>query len=141
MDILSKILFNQTSIPILKKSLDASTIRQRVIANNLANVSTPEYNRREVTFEERLRQAMNREGVQGWTTHPRHIPIGRESVQRVQPRVVEVTDTAESNGVNNVDIDQEMTALAKNQILFHAASRFAAGGFKRMRQAILGRVG
>jgi flagellar basal-body rod protein FlgB len=141
MGILSKVLFDPTPIPLLKRSLDASSLRQKVIANNLANVSTPAYNRREVTFEDELRKAINRNGIQGRTTHRRHIPIGRQSVDRVQPKIVEVTDQADFNGVNNVDVDQEMAALAKNQILFNAAAKLAADKFRGLRKAILGRSG
>jgi flagellar basal-body rod protein FlgB len=141
MSILSKILFNQTSIPLLKRSLDASNLRQKVISNNLANIGTPGYDRREVSFEDQLRKAMHRDGVQGRTTDPRHIPIGHESVAKVMPEVLQVTDQSETNGVNNVDVDQEMTALAKNQILFNTAARLAAARFKGLRKAITGRSG
>ncbi len=140
MNLLTRVLFKQTSIPLLKRSLDASSLRQNVISNNLANVSTPEYRRREVVFEEALRKAMNRDGVQGWRTHSRHIPIGRESVDRVQPQIVEVPEQTDFNGINNVDVDQEMAALAKNQILFSAAAKLAAHDFKELRKAIFGRA-
>ena len=36
-------LFNRISIPDLGKSLDAYSMRQKAISNNIANVNTPGY--------------------------------------------------------------------------------------------------
>jgi len=42
----------------LQKLLDAAALRQRVIANNLANVNTPGYCRRVVKFDDHLAKAL-----------------------------------------------------------------------------------
>ena len=47
-------------INVLDKALDASNLRETVITNNLANVNTPGYKRREVDFESLLRQELDK---------------------------------------------------------------------------------
>ena len=44
---------------LLKKSMDASSYRGRVISNNIANYNTPGYKRHYVTFEETLKDNLN----------------------------------------------------------------------------------
>jgi len=56
----------------------------------------------------------------------------------LQPEVVTVDD-GYWNGINNVNIDQEMTDLAKNQLDFDMSSRLLAGRFTGLKTAIRGR--
>ncbi|HID12005.1 MAG TPA: flagellar basal body rod protein FlgB, partial [Candidatus Latescibacteria bacterium] len=58
---------DRTSIPLLAKALDAYTLRQRAIADNIANSETPGFRRREVRFEEELRRALEG-GIRGRRT-------------------------------------------------------------------------
>ena len=46
-------------INILDKAADASSLRQQAIANNLANVDTPNYKRQDVDFESTLIREMD----------------------------------------------------------------------------------
>ncbi|HSQ87842.1 flagellar basal body protein [Romboutsia sp.] len=43
---------------LMKMSLDATDLRSKVIANNIANINTPEYKRKYVTFEDTLNNSM-----------------------------------------------------------------------------------
>lgn len=43
---------------LMKMGLDATELRSRVIANNIANINTPGYERKYVTFEETLDDEM-----------------------------------------------------------------------------------
>ncbi len=125
---------------MLEKGLDASALRNKVIADNLANVDTPGYKRSEVLFEEELRKAMGREsGLAGKLTHERHIPIGRKTAFNVAPEVVRSEDTSMRNDGNNVDIDREMAALAKNSIMYTALAQELNGEFQKIKMAINGR--
>jgi hypothetical protein len=55
-------MFDQTGfgrqIDILQRTMDASLLRQNVIANNIANVNTPNFKRGQVNFESRLAHAL-----------------------------------------------------------------------------------
>ena len=47
-------------INVLDKAADASWIRNDVIANNIANATTPGYKRQDVDFESEFRKALKR---------------------------------------------------------------------------------
>ncbi len=133
---IENIMFNQ-AMGLLEKGLDAASLRNRVIANNLANVDTPGFKRSDVLFEDELRKALSQQGkITGYITNARHIPIGGRPVAAVTPQVVPSNDTTMRNDGNNVDIDREMAALAKNTIIYTALAQELNGEFGKLRTAI-----
>lgn len=112
-------VFSRTSIPAVEKSLDAATLRGRAIAANIANASTPGYQRIEVAFESQLRAALDKRIPAGEGEKPGHLPVGRPDLERVTPVAYRSEDPTKPGEINNVDIDLEMGKLAENQILFN----------------------
>jgi flagellar basal-body rod protein FlgB len=112
-------VFSRTSIPAVEKSLDAAALRGRAIASNIANASTPGYQRIEVEFESRLREALDKRVPQAEGGKPGHLPAGRPDLEGVVPVAYRSTDPTRPGEVNNVDIDMEMGKLAENQLLFN----------------------
>ena len=53
------ILQKSKAFNVLERSLDAATLRQKVIANNIANVDTPFFKRSVVQFEDLLQSEMD----------------------------------------------------------------------------------
>ena len=113
------IISNQ-SINLLERSLDASSLRQKVLSNNIANIDTPNFKRSDVAFETVLRNTLEGNTLSGRRTDERHIAIGTSSSSEVLPEVYTERNTTLRNDGNNVDIDSEMTSLATNQIQFNA---------------------
>lgn len=136
MSLLGRMLVGKTNVPILQKTLDASMLRARVIANNIANVNTPGYQRVDVSFEGQLREALDKGRLQGARTDNGHVPLGRPDVWNVQPQVERPVDPSEPSGVNNVDIDTEMAKLAENQIVFNYALKFNKGVYNKLNAAV-----
>lgn len=132
--------FNTKSMQILERSLDAASLRQKVLANNIANVDTPNFKRSDVSFDAALQNYLNQDGtsIQGTMTDPRHIPIGASSFTEIRPEIMVEQSTTVNNNGNNVDIDSEMTQLAVNQIKYNALVQEANGYFSRLRSAIQG---
>ncbi len=124
---------------ILERSLDASTLRQRTIANNIANIDTPQYKSKQVVFEELLQQELNGEtsSFTAYTTDPRHIAFGRTSSLPV-PQIVSNPNAIVQNNGNNVDIESEMNQLAKNQIWYNGLIQLTNGYFSKLRGVIDG---
>jgi flagellar basal-body rod protein FlgB len=106
---------------LLRRELDAGTMRQRVIANNIANVNTPNFKKSSVRFEETLKRATG-DDLPVLTSDPRHIG-GPGSDAGMEPVVVKNERTTLRADGNNVDVDQEMSALALNTILYNAATQ------------------
>ena len=118
------------------KSLDAGAMRGRAISNNLANVSTPGYQRKEVTFEAELRKVMDMK-ITGNTTDPFHMKISKGTeLNKIHPLAYTSKDPTLPGEINNVDVDIEASKMAENQILYNYALKFA--GFSKLNAAITG---
>ncbi|OPX44596.1 flagellar basal body rod protein FlgB [Ruminiclostridium hungatei] len=129
-------LFGKSSI--LEKSLNASWTRNDVITQNLANVDTPQYKRKDVAFEEYLNDSMGRTKLEGTVTDKRHIAINsRGNVDSIEPELVEDnSDSSMRIDGNNVDIDSEMANLAKNQIKYNALIQMLNGNYSKIKSVI-----
>lgn len=115
-------LFTNPVILSLEKGLDAGALRQRVVANNIANINTPDFKKSAVAFESILQKALGHSAVTMNTTHPRHFGAS-PSLAALQPAVITNETTSMRTDGNNVDMDEEMTNLAANSIQYQAIGR------------------
>lgn len=132
-------MINTRALGLLERSLDAAALRQKVIANNIANVDTPNFKRSAVRFEEFLLQELNatdRRRIAGYRTDARHIHIGRPASGSARPEVFQVKSTTFNHNNNNVDIEYEMALLAENQLRYNLLIDRTNGYFKSLRTAI-----
>jgi flagellar basal-body rod protein FlgB len=111
-------------IELLSRTLQVASVRHRTIAQNIANVNTPEYKRLEVEFEDELARVL-REG-------------SARDLGQVKPRIVESDTGAERADGNNVTLEQEMTDLSKNSLLYTASAQFLATRLAMLRSAVSG---
>jgi flagellar basal-body rod protein FlgB len=135
-------LFEGTKIPVLNRALDAYALRQKVIATNLANITTPGYKTQSVKFEEELSGAMGAGSIPGVTTDPRHMAIGAQSGIGAGASVHTSPTGGQADplasGLNNVDLDQEMAELAKTQLRFKFSARLIGDTFRSIQKSIRG---
>lgn len=115
-------LFLNPAIFYSKKGLDAGALRQRVIANNIANVNTPHFKKSAVVFESLLKNALGEQTINMRTTSPAHF-ASTASQNGMEPQVKQIETTTMRTDGNNVDIDEEMVNLASNGILYQATAR------------------
>lgn len=128
--------FGIENIDLLQKGLYAATVRNNVIANNIANVDTPNFKRSEVKFEDTLKEVINGAKLRGYVTNPKHILIGPPTIDSVQPEIIQVNDTTMRLDGNNVDIDAEMSNLAKNQLYYYALVQRVSGELNSIMTAV-----
>ena len=128
-------LFDQSHLKTLKKAVDVYASRHKVTAQNISNVETQGYQAQQVKFEEFLDGADRR--LRGVTTQSGHLPIGRRNIDRTDAEI-EAVDTGFDNGVNNVDIDGEMTELATNDLSYRLATRLLSMRYEMLRGGIKG---
>ena len=133
---LEKALFDKTNLPLLTRTMDAAMLRNRTIANNIANATTPGYHRVDVSFEEQLRTALDRTRLQGTRTDEGHMQMGRKDFSEVNAEAFHPYDPTLPSGVNNVDIDSEMAKLAENQLNYNYAVKFGQNAFRKLNAAI-----
>jgi flagellar basal-body rod protein FlgB len=130
-------IFDKAHLVNLKKAVDAYARRHEVTAQNIANVETPGYRARRLKFEEMLTGAGA--SIEGYRTHPDHLPIGRRGLGDARPEAV-ATDSDFDNGVNNVDIDAQMADLATNDLSYRLATRLLSQRYSVLRGAIKGQI-
>ena len=136
-------LLNSPSFHMLEKSMDAAALRQKVIANNIANVDTPFFKKSRVVFEDILRQQINSQNqpaFRGYRTHERHIPIPGGELQPLEPQIIQDQSTLMNNNMNNVDIDYEMSLMSKNVLRYNLLTSQVNHEIGMLRTAIGGRV-
>ena len=127
---------------LLQRSMDAATLRQKAISQNIANVNTPDYERVEVSFEGELKRVLAERKeikLQGMLTNPMHIPIGPPSMDSVKPVVWRDTTGYYRYDKNNVDIDKELVKLAENSIKYRAMSSLMGKKFAMLKSVISSR--
>jgi flagellar basal-body rod protein FlgB len=130
-------LFDKEHLAVLKKAVDVYGRRHQVTAQNISNVETPGYRSQRVKFEEMLNHEQLR--LQGYRTHRNHLPIGGLDLDQARDEIVD-TDGDFDNGVNNVDIDHEMTNLATNDLSYRMATRLLSMRYNVLRGAIKGQI-
>jgi flagellar basal-body rod protein FlgB len=113
------------TLAILEKGLGAATMRRQVIANNIANVDVPHFKRSEVIFEAELKRALDYEQsvkadpLPMRTNHSSHFETRRhESFQDVAPREHMDDLSSMRNDGNNVDMEDEVARLTRNQLQY-----------------------
>ena len=112
------------------RALDASSLRQELIANNLANVNTPGFKRQDVAFETKLSAALSHKGVSG---------SGGSAVERVRPEVITQSGTSMRADGNNVDMESENVNAAINTLRYEALSQMVGGYFGGLKAVISGK--
>ena len=115
----------------LTRKLDVSALRQKVTANNLANLNTPGYKRSYVTFSEELLQA--KRSLPLSQTNPRHLPGINNAPE---PEVRTEQPTSRRSDGNNVDNDEEMLNLVTNQLRYNALVQQVSDRYSQWRYII-----
>jgi flagellar basal-body rod protein FlgB len=131
-------VFDHAHLDHLKTALGAYASRQKVVADNIANVETEGFKAQEYKFEDMLRKAQGN-NLKGSRTHEAHLPIGLRDIGETSGESV-YQDTGYSNGVNDVNIDQEMTELATTELSYRLATRVLSMKYSQLREAVSGRV-
>jgi flagellar basal-body rod protein FlgB len=131
-----------TTVELLAKSIDLRTKNQNLISSNIANAETPNYAPKSLVFEDELQGALK--GRQkGSITNPRHIPLkgAHERLQSVTGRVVETPSKTPGKDGNSVELENEMTKMSENQIMYNASVQILSKKFAGIRSALTGSGG
>ena len=92
--------------------------RQKVLSSNIANINTPGYKTQDLVFDHELKKASK--DLPLATTHKDHISHEIDEAKKVNPRLVKVDNLEEQNDGNNVNLDQQMSEMSKNTVIFDA---------------------
>jgi flagellar basal-body rod protein FlgB len=110
-------VFDSVSTAAIHSALDGLAARQRVIADNIANVQTPGFLAGRVTFEAALGDAV------------------RSGTGHVEPTVSRSLEPTREDG-NNVNLDHEVLANIDTGLRYQLAVRAIDGQFSHIRTAL-----
>ena len=113
------------SATLLEKMLDVSSVKHKVIANNIANVNTPGYKKMDVSFADQLEKAVNESSMNKFDTLQPKIVISKE----------DSSETVRNDG-NNVDMDKEVSSLVKNTLSYNIYTQLLSKKFEDIKSAI-----
>ena len=126
---------------VMEKDMEGLAKRFKATSRNLANVNTPGYVRRNVSFEDELRDVIYSDRKLHMTvTNPGHIPSRPRAVADVTPAEIKVKDELYRLDGNGVDPEREMATLAEARMMYGAMNRFAARKLANYRAVISGRA-
>lgn len=126
-------LFSNT-ISTLEHALNYSSMKQKVVSQNIANVDTPNYKAKDVSFKAAFEQAMGKT-IEAYRSDSRHFEFAGKNAQ--QGITVKNSLNYNENG-NSVDLDKEMAELATNQIYYNALTERINGKFNSLQSVIRG---
>ena len=106
---------------VLGFALDGLALRQRTIADDIANIDTPNFRASGVDFESALRSAISEGGDAGSAI--------QAAIAGSAPIVSATGDPAGANG-NNVDLQKETLAAMQSQFQYQMISRAVTDRFE-----------
>jgi flagellar basal-body rod protein FlgB len=98
--------------PVLENLLTLTSKRQQILAGNVANLDTPGYRAKDISFAAELDGSLD-----------------------MSAQVIEVETKEKPNG-NNVDLDRELTEITKNGLQYVTLVQYLNQRIKTLRSAI-----
>ena len=127
-------LFSGT-ISTLENALNYSSTKQKVISQNIANVDTPNYKAKDVSFKAAFNEALGESLITN-RTNIRHFAFNKTN--HSSSTIMTKNQVSYNENGNSVDIDQEMADLATNQIYYNALTERISGKFSSLQNVIRG---
>ncbi len=116
-------LIDTPLIHSLTRALDLTSLRQRVVSENIANIDTPGYQTRDIDFAGEFRRALSEDEIGAGS-----VPVVVHTLHGLEER---------PDG-NNVSIDRESLLMAQNQLQFQTGVAVLRSEFSRLQLAISG---
>ncbi len=114
----------------LGRQMTQAVAKQAVAAGNLANIDTPNYRTREVSFGDVLNGEVQK--LEMTVTNPKHL----QGVTADRPESLEVPGLESRRDGNNVQLDRELLTMNKASADFSAAQAALSAKFRLIRFAI-----
>lgn len=130
--------FSIVDTTFMEKALDAASLRQQVIANNISNVGTQGFQAQNVQFEGHLREAMEADAAEGKddSVAPKNVVDSDLAIDGGGSWTkASLKPTLEAQG-GKMNINNEMANLAKNQIMYNALATKISGVYGSLKWVV-----
>ncbi len=119
----------------LESLLQYSSVKSKVISENIANIGSKEYQRKDVQFKSMLNNEIQ-SNIK--TTNSKHFGVSEVTGKDNNIEVVADNSDERFSGVNNVDIDKEMSEMAENTLRYKFATKKLGSYYKVLQSVIKG---
>lgn len=157
-------LISNRTIEITKLGMDGLMDRQHAISSNIANVMTPDFQRKEVAFESQLAEIIEKENLKDYIKgqnsieykppmvdvftgdiHTYRTPTQQEkaylqsnTMEQFRPQVVTDLYSGSDSKGNNVELEREMMDLSKTGTRYLVLSNLERSQFSHLSEVIRG---
>ncbi len=119
---------------VLARAMGVASKRQDLLSDNVANVDTPYYKRKDLNFKDMLEYiSKGNIGNPLKGDSPRHF---RYSNGVMFPRVQEDKNLSWRSDRNNVDIDKELVELMQNSMWYGGVAKLLSQRFSTLRSVL-----
>jgi len=122
------------TISNLERGLNFSATKQKAIAQNIANIDTPNYKSKTVSFDTYLSDA-KKSSISSYRTTEKHINF---EMKNGNVGISSRNNLSYRNNGNGVDMDKEQADLATNQIYYNALVDRVSGKLNTLQTVIRG---
>jgi flagellar basal-body rod protein FlgB len=123
----------------LQKSLNAGSLRHKVLTSNIANIDTPNYKAFEVVMDDvRKHNERAKQPIELVRTQSRHLSGRHSSSSPIKIKTVDSSGNNFRADGNTVDLDRTMGKLAENTLLYRTAAQIIRKKFQGLKNAIQG---
>ncbi|MBE5890536.1 MAG: flagellar basal body rod protein FlgB [Lachnospiraceae bacterium] len=120
-------------VDVLDKAADASWTRESLITNNIANVDTVGYKRKDIDFESVLREQLGQGDYDSLDDK-----INNVNLSKLNAKVfTDYENYSYRLDDNNVDIDNEQVELASEQLKYQTLTQSLTNEFNRMKDVLI----
>lgn len=121
-------------VDVLNSAANSSWLRNEVLSSNIANVDTPNYKRKDVSFATYLNSALGGTDNAISTLTQR---VNNADLSKVNSKVyTDNSNLSYRTDGNNVDIETENVELASNQLMYNALIDSMSNEFSRMKSVL-----
>lgn len=107
-------------------------LRHKVIANNIANIDTPNYKAMDIVFTKQLEKVIRSSNANGKSFSVSSLPSPTSVLAPYQ------SDQRPKIELNTVDIDQEQAKMTQNTLLHNTYLQLLSSKFRILRASISG---
>jgi flagellar basal-body rod protein FlgB len=132
-------IFSDSQINTLAYGMDTLSVKNGVIAENIANVDTPGYKAHKLVFDEVMSEYTGQgKKLPLYITNEKHLtPKGFNAMP--EDFVRRQNNPSLRNDGNDVNLDYEMSEMGESSVLYQELSQITAGKFTKLKLAIQGR--
>jgi flagellar basal-body rod protein FlgB len=126
--------FQNQSIDAMEAYMTRLSQRQQIVSSNLANIDTPGYKTKDISFHATMQELLSDDSGSLRTNRPEHSQGMINVVPQV--RAFEVQGLPSRADQNNVDIDKELLKMSETSFSYSLMSQMLRGKFRTIASSI-----